>query len=1103
MKKLLLIPAILIMLPVILFIAAGTPFVMGLVKQRIEQTVGDNLGIPMKISSLDGNLFFGLHAKDIEMPGLGRVAGLEVTYNAFGLLSRRVDIRAVRIDGIEIDVDRLFDVLGSIPKKADSLPSKSSPLKIQIERFLISEAGVGLKIGEDPLNIVLSARGMLLQDRLILDSLHIETKRSVAVLKGIVPLTKTAELDVVFDIDLGAEDFGIPSLAGDLASSGTIKGEFSSPVIKALNRVNALIMGSEVDGVIDLAWHLPHFDSLVVLGNLRLTTVSLERGTVGHDTWDVKMHMDRMQTSVEFLSRYGVMQADGIVSGEISRPNFEGRISGRFDYQGFKPSFEGHVQYGGGMLKVPDFRLESKRVTMELASRYDQNTRRIGDTKLALYCKDLGVVNSILDGPEDLSGELWVDVEISGTAENPAAVARVRLSEVLAFGEVITAARFHASMKNAVAYLDSGMVQSARGFIDLQGYYDLKKERVAIQLSSERLAFDSPTVFGTDTLLVGGSVSSSMLFAGDIRNPRGRGDIRFYDVVYDTLQLGDYAFEFTFADTALRFSFADEHNTLACSAEAMLYSDLPFSATAQIKHFALGRFISPVSGHVTAELTASGYLTDLEEIKAALQIDTVELVFESNKLHNMGALLVKVEDGIIKLEQFTLALAGQTIQLQGILPIDFKTAAMDISGKSSTIQLSEIAHFLPRNPPLSGTMNFDIRVQGRPQRLDIDGHLAIDKARYTMKDVILDSVSGRLVFRNGLVKCENLSGKINKGRFEAQGYTDFSHGRLDTVFLEMDFSRIDYANKDFGRILLDADLRADGRGDSLRIKGEIVVVEGVYDAPMRLQKIASLITAANRPVPQQPEISKRIHCDIGITVPDSIMIANNVANLSAKADLQLKGYLSRLNAYGTIVSTGEGTIQYLGRKFNIVSAVIQFDDPYKIDPVIDLTATSTISAADGDYTVSLLLNGTVASWQLELSSTPPLPQQDIVSLLLIGQRRPGEVGSTAKDIDLKGKAKDYALDVVRYGIEKSGEQLLGLDKFTVTGELDDLSSVKIGIEKSVAKGFRLLYTTGIESWELHQVGASYDITDHISIFTLYDQENLNTGVDLDFHFRVK
>ncbi|MDH4210620.1 MAG: translocation/assembly module TamB domain-containing protein [candidate division WOR-3 bacterium] len=1103
MKKLFLIPIVLVTLPIILFIAAGTPFVLDFVRQKIEATVGDNLGIPMRIGSVSGNLFFVLRARDIEAQGLGRVDEIRIVYNPFGLLSRHVDIRSLRIDGIELDVDRLADVMSNLPRKTDSLPSKSSPLRIQIEKFSIANGGLSVSLGQTSLNVVLSSRGMVLHDRLIVDSLHIETKRSVAILKGVVPLVKAGDLDVAFDIDLAAEDLGVPALTGDLTSTGTIKGKFSSPMIAATTRVGARILENNVMGVIDVAWHLPHFDSLEVKGDLRLNTATLQKGMSGYDTWDAKVLLERTQVSAEVLSRYGNLQARGMLKGEVSRPQFEGAVSGRFDYRGFKPSFEGQVYYGDDILKFTHFKLASRRVTMALGARYNHRTKRITDTELSIYCNDLGVARSIIDAPEDISGELWLDVDVSGTIENPDVVARLRLSELVAFGEVVTSARLHASMKNNVARLDSGTIQSARGLIDLQGHYDLRREDFALQLNSDRLAFDAPGVFGTDTLLLGGTVRLDVVFSGDIRNPRGQGEIALIEVVYDTMPLGTYSLEFTLVDTTVRLSLANEQKSLTLAAEALLNSELPFNASAEIRHFVVDRFVSPAFGYVTAGMTARGYLSDLARTAIALRVDTVELTFENNRLHNIEPVVVDMEDGMIKLHAFTLGLAGQTIHLQGIMPVDFETAAMDISGKSSNILLSEIAYLLPGNPPISGDLKFDIRVQGKPRQLDIDGNLILDNGNYAIKDVLFDSVSGRFLFRNGLVTCETFSGKINNGRFEVNGFADVSHGRLDTALIKIDLKRIDFANKDFGRILVDADMRADGRRDSLRINGEITLVEGVYDAPMKLQKIVGLLTAANRPVPQQPEISRRIYCDIGITVPDSITVANNVANLSAKADLQLKGYLSRLNAYGTITSVGQGTIQYLGKKFNIVSAVIQFDDPYKLDPVIDLVATSTIAAADGDYEIYLVLNGTVSTWQLELSSSPPLPQQDIVSLLLIGQRRPGGVGSTVKDIDLKGKAKNYALDAVRYGIEKSGERLLGLDKFTVTGELDNPSSVRIGIEKSITKGFTFLYTTGIESWELHQVGASYDITDHISVFTLYDQENLNTSVDLDFHFKLK
>lgn len=1103
MRKVLMLPVFLVMLPVIIFVLAGTPLVLGIVKNKIETAVSDNLRRPVTIGSLRGNLFFVVHARDVEAAGLGRVGDLKVTYNVFGLLARHVDIRSVRIEGVELDVDRLLEVLSDIPKKDDSLPAESSPMKIRIERFSISDGGVGLKLGENPLNVVISAHGMLLHDRLVVENLHIATERSVAVLKGVVPLVKAADLDVVFDVDLEAEDLGVPSLSGGLVSTGTVKGTFSSPHIKASTHVDARIMESGINGFVDLTWVVPYFDSLEVHADLSLATAALQRDTVGYDTLDVRSSLKETRLQVELGSRYGAMEAYGILRGKISQPNFDGRISGRFDYHGFKPSFEGLVRYGDDILRIRQFSLKSRRVSLDLGLRYDLKTKRIRDNELSLHCKDLGVLRSIIDAPEDLSGELWLDGGLSGTVENLAAVALIRLSDVVAFGELITDARFYASMKSNVVHLDSSAIESARGLVTLQGLWDIKKEEFALRLLGDSLDFDVPGVYGADTVMVGATIGLKMIFSGAVHNPQGKGEMTFNDVIYDTLHLGDYSLEFSYADTTLQLGLVDGNNTLTIAAEAFLYGDFPFTATAEIRHFAVDQFISPTVGHVTADLRAKGSLAEIKRTAAAVRIDTVDLTYEDDRLYNVEPVLVDLNEGIVSFDRFTLGIAGQTIHLEGTLPIDLETANMDISGKAANIQLSEIAGFLPGSPPVAGRVNFDVRIQGRPRQLDIDGNLVLDGVNYAIENVSIDSVSGRFLFKNGLVTCESLSGKINRGRFEIGGIADVSHGLLDTVYFKVELNRIDYANKDFGRVLTDAELQAYGRRDSLWIKGEIAVVEGVYDAPMKLQTFVRLLTSANRPEPQQPEIAKHIYCDIGITVPDSIVIANNVADLSVRADLQLKGYLARLNAYGTISAISEGTVKYLGRNFTIVNAVIQFDDPYKIDPVIELTANTTIEAADGDYEIFLRLDGTVTTWQLELNSSPPLPEQDIVSLLLVGQRRVGTAGGLVKELDLKGRVAEYVGNLLRYSIEKTTENALGLDKFTITEDMNEPGKTRIGIEKSIGKGMKLYYSTGLESWELFQVGASYDLNDNISIFSLYDQENRNTGVDLEYRLKIK
>jgi translocation and assembly module TamB len=247
----------------------------------------------------------------------------------------------------------------------------------------------------------------------------------------------------------------------------------------------------------------------------------------------------------------------------------------------------------------------------------------------------------------------------------------------------------------------------------------------------------------------------------------------------------------------------------------------------------------------------------------------------------------------------------------------------------------------------------------------------------------------------------------------------------------------------------------------------------------------------------------QIYCDVGISAPNDVRIDNEIADLEVSVDLQLKGYLARLNVYGSITSAGEGTIAYLGKKFSILQAAVHFDNPYKINPVIDLSASTTVSAEDGDYEIFMLLEGTVDQWRLALSSNPPLPEQDIVSLLLIGQRRPGSVSDVVSGGSLADRAESYAVDLVRYGIERGAERYLGLDKVRISSAASDTTEMELSLEKSIGEKFTLLYSMGLESWEILQIGAKYDMTDKFSIFTLYDQANLNTSVDIDYHFKIR
>ncbi|UCF69922.1 MAG: translocation/assembly module TamB domain-containing protein [candidate division WOR-3 bacterium] len=1103
MKKVLIGAAVLVALLVSIVALAGTGFVLQIVKKTVENAVEENLGLPLTIGSLRGHLFFSLRAENVQSPGLGTIDEIRLTYNPIGLLNRHIDIRSVRIQGIDIDIDALRAMLRDLPKREKKGDAKAGPLLIEIGEFSITGCSLRVMLGRVPIKASLETWGSMMSDRLSLDSLHLSAGRSMVLVSGVVPFTQSIELDLAYTVTIGMEDVGIRGTDGILSTTGTFSGLYSSPLMEAQTIVDASVLENHITGFVRSNWRLPSFDSINIEGELSVVTTSLEERLAKKDSLKLGIVLQRTRLSTEIVSRYGQLLVDGTLKGDFTRPCFEGSISGDFKHAGFHPSARGMVSFGNDVLKVRDMKIVSRRVSIELQLLADLKKKAISDGRLVLSSNDLSVVSAIVEGFEDLTGKMVFELNVTGSFEDPRGKAHLRLSDVRLYGEEMQSAEFDFTVANYCINVTRGMVTTGRGALNIAGLYEWKEKDFVLQVRGDSIATRSPEVFGTDTFFIGGEIAIDMTFSGYTDNPQGTGRVLFREISYDTFYIGDYHLDFTLEDTVLTVSLKNEARNSSILGKIFLFWNYPYDATLRLEHFDLDTYLKPTAGFVTGEVLVSGELVDPGATLATARIDTILLKYDQRLAQNLAPVVVHLEDGVISLQPTELSIAGEKLFLEGSMPLDLRSGLVDFWARSSMIELSSIGHLLQMSLLMEGNLQFDVHFQGRPRAFDIDGRLSVSNAKFETKRILIDSVECNLGLKNGVVTVENCRGRMNEGRFDVKGFANLSGGRVDTIVLAAGLDRAVYADKNFGRVVLSAEMQLSGERDSLRIDGEIVVNEGMYDAPIRLQTVIGMLTAANRPVPEQSEILKRIYCDVGISVPDRVKIANNVANLAAKADLEVKGYLARPNAYGTITAIGEGSIQYLGKKFTVVNAVVEFDNPYKIDPVIDLTATTSVAAADGDYDLYLALNGTVTNWQLQLSSNPPLPEQDIISLLLIGQRRPGEVTGISQDVDLKGKAKDYALDAIRHGIEKTTQDFLGLDKFTLSGDLSDPSTVRIGVEKSIIKGFNLIYSSGVESWELYQIGASYDLTDYVSLFTLHDQENLNTSVDLDFHLEIE
>src|SRR5208283_1084250 len=104
--------------------------------------------------------------------------------------------------------------------------------------------------------------------------------------------------------------------------------------------------------------------------------------------------------------------------------------------------------------------------------------------------------------------------------------------------------------------------------------------------------------------------------------------------------------------------------------------------------------------------------------------------------------------------------------------------------------------------------------------------------------------------------------------------------------------------------------------------------------------------------------------------------------LSGGVDLRLRGTAAQPVLLGRI-NIAEGDIKLAGTKYHLERGDITFTNPVRIDPVLDVEATTRVR----DYDITIGLHGTMERLNTTYRSDPPLSSDDIISLLAFGSTR--------------------------------------------------------------------------------------------------------------------
>ncbi len=206
---------------------------------------------------------------------------------------------------------------------------------------------------------------------------------------------------------------------------------------------------------------------------------------------------------------------------------------------------------------------------------------------------------------------------------------------------------------------------------------------------------------------------------------------------------------------------------------------------------------------------------------------------------------------------------------------------------------------------------------------------------------------------------------------------------------------------------------------------------------------------------------------------------------------------------GTIHLLG-GEMTFRGNRYRLARGDINFTNPFRLDPVLDVEATTTIR----QYEITLDFTGPASRMTLAYRSDPPLPAEDVIALLALG--RPGPESelrsSTAAQTQQMG-ASALLSEAISSQLGGRIERLFGISRFRVDPFLagtgpEQNAAARITIEQQINKDLVITYVTNVTSTQQQVIQVEYNIRKNISIIALRDY-NGTFGLDVKFKRRFK
>jgi outer membrane protein assembly complex protein YaeT len=470
----------------------------------------------------------------------------------------------------------------------------------------------------------------------------------------------------------------------------------------------------------------------------------------------------------------------------------------------------------------------------------------------------------------------------------------------------------------------------------------------------------------------------------------------------------------------------------------------------------------PLSGKISGKLELKGKHLQPDKISGKAQFETFELTVLGIPLKQNDLAVVQLENGVLSVQNLVLTDGENHLDLKGKASI---TGSKDIDiFFGGEFGLSRLSAF-DKESLYSGKALFEFSAHDSYSNPSILGFMDVRDGRIQRMNprIYLDQINGKIKFAQNLIEIEGIQGDLNGGKIVLTGKAGFTAMAFHDIELNLKTENSAFDFPKGLRSLVSSELKLFSQDKGYLLSGDVMVMDARYTDDFN---VGSTLFQLIRRDPvggvfQEPNpYLKDLSFNLNILTAEDLVIDNNISKSQMSADLKLTGTVYHPSLAGRIDIVEGGEVYFSQNKFAIEQGTVDFINPTRIEPDLNLSARTQVR----EYDIRLVLQGTPEKFSASLVSDPPLSEPNIVSLLVTGRTLES---ASASILSVAGStALSYVNSALTGKIEQATARALGLESVRIDAGLvftEENPEARITVGQHLSRNFELVFSQDLKA----------------------------------------